>query len=593
VGEIKLKLLFCGQLKSPFIRQDAELLKRHYDVEVINLNFLSATRFGSFKFIYKFFISIMFKICKVDIVYIWFADYHALPIVLISKLFNKRSIVVVGGWEVSKCEEIGYGNQLNIIRGFVTRLCLRKATYVAVPSEAYKRVTHGIEPLSQVYVVPNAIDSKLCDVPVDDNREGVVTALCTIKFTELLKGIPTFRKAALKLPYTCEVIEAMPHEKLMEKLRKTKVYCQLSYTESFGMTILEAMACGCVPVVTDRDAPPEVIGDTGVVVPYGDVEATVKGIEKAMTMDGSRARDRARKFNELNRILAISRIIKNQPLVSVVIPSYNSEKWLDDTIKSILTQSYLNKEIIVVDDCSTDNTKKVMDRLMIWNPDVIKYMRNEVNSGECISSRRGFAAACGEFICRLSSDDVYADYYKLQCQVECMQRTGADWSYNSINCVGTSLHDSKLVESIWLSLPIPSRYGIRFLRKFDNIILQYPRIAFLLMLGKGNPINSSTLMFRKSSYMKYEQWSDSHRTDCDGLLLFKSLLKGTRGVAVHSIGSLYRTHPGQMSYNPKYIHEMKVIRTNIYNDIMKGDYPWWLKVSMKFVKKFRRDIFII
>lgn len=583
-----MKLLFCGQMMSPFISQDADLLKSKYDVDIVNIDMIFSVRWGFMRYILYFFTSTIFKIYNTDIVYIWFVDYHTIPLVIAAKLFGKRSVVTVGGWEVSKCEEIGYGNQLNFIRGMVTRWCLRNATYVSVPSEAYRKITQIVEPLSNIYVVPNAIDIKLCSQKSNGIRSGAITAGYTLKTNELLKGIYTFREAALKLPYNCEVIERMPHEELMELLRKTKVYCQLSYTESFGMTILESMACGCVPVVTDRDAPPEVIGDTGVVVPYGDVESTVKGINKAMQMNGNKARERAKLFSRENRMKILSKIIDEEPLVSVVIPSFDSEKWLTETIGSILYQSYKNIEIIVVDDCSTDNTKELMEKI-VKNNTCVKYLRNEVNSGECVSSRRGFAAAQGEYICRLSSDDMYASYDKIKQQVEWMQRTNADWSYNSINLIGESINNSKRVESIWLAFPI--RYSFPILKKFDNIVLKFPRVAFLLMIGRGNPINSSTLMFRKSSYLKYEQWSDNHRTDCDGLLLFKSLLKCTRGIAVPELGSLYRIHPGQMSYNPKYIHEMKVIRTNIYTEIMRGKYPAWLKIGMKLIKRFRREIF--
>lgn len=72
-------------------------------------------------------------------------------------------------------------------------------------------------------------------------------------------------------------------EDLLSHYQKAKVYCQLSYRESFGMALAEAMACGCVPVVTERGALPEVVGDTGYYVPYGSPEATAEAIEKALS----------------------------------------------------------------------------------------------------------------------------------------------------------------------------------------------------------------------------------------------------------------------------------------------------------------------
>ena len=71
-------------------------------------------------------------------------------------------------------------------------------------------------------------------------------------------------------------------EELLKIYQKAKVYCQLSYYESFGMTPAEAMLCKCVPVVTKRGALPEVVGDTGLFAEYGNEESTANSIEKAL-----------------------------------------------------------------------------------------------------------------------------------------------------------------------------------------------------------------------------------------------------------------------------------------------------------------------
>ena len=71
------------------------------------------------------------------------------------------------------------------------------------------------------------------------------------------------------------------------------MYVQVSAHEAFGVSLAEGMACECVPVVTDRGAIPEVVGDTGFYVPYADQLATAEGIERALKSDrGSAARQR-------------------------------------------------------------------------------------------------------------------------------------------------------------------------------------------------------------------------------------------------------------------------------------------------------------
>ena len=305
----KPKILFCGQMLSPFIKQDCELIQKEYSATVVDIDSIRATRGEIFSYLYKMSTFVISQIYKTDIVYIWFADYPAFPLIAVSKLFGKKCILTVGGWEVAKYPEIQYGNQLNFLRGAITRWCIRNADIVLTPSEAYRKITLECEPLANVKVIPNAIQDGLISVELPSKKSGIITALFIRNDkTSLLKGLDTFIKAVEALPYPYQILDAIPHEDLMDIFRVSKVYCQLSYTESFGITNVEAMACGCVPIVTDRDALPEIIGDCGVVVPFGDVEATKKAIEVAMTMDGNKARERAKLFTSEFRLNALRRI---------------------------------------------------------------------------------------------------------------------------------------------------------------------------------------------------------------------------------------------------------------------------------------------
>jgi glycosyltransferase involved in cell wall biosynthesis len=578
-----IKILFCGMLKSPFILRDLELLQQYYEVIPVNLDIVQESREGFIIYIWSVMTRIIFKLRHVDLVYIWFADIHTFPLLVLAKLFKKKSIVLIGGWEVANYPEINYGNQSNMWRGAITRWCIRNSDIVIVTSLAYKNITKSIEPKSNICIIPMTIDKSLCEYPLPIKSNKIVTALFTLKFTGTLKGIPIFKAAEKEVPYECIIYEGIPHDILMDKLREAKVYCQLSYTESFGVTNLEAMACGCVPIVTNRDALPEIIGDTGLVVPYGDVQATVDAMYKAMTMDGTKARERSKLFLKENRIKMLTEIIKNdyidEPLVSVVIPAYNAAQWLPDTIGSILNQTYPNVEIIVVDDCSTDNTYDIVSKF-----DTIKYIKNSVNMGECFSSRRGFDEAKGYYICRLSADDMYANPDKIKHQVESLEKSGGDFSYNSINCIGETIKTSVISETYWMV--IPTRYGHKVLQLFDKYILKFPHLAFLRIL-LGNPINSSTLMFRKSSYMRSEKWTTGEtRTDCDGLLLYNLFLQKFKCVVMREMGSFYRLHPDQATnISLTYKDDMHRHKLEVINKVLYGVYPLWLKFMVKIIKK--------
>ena len=69
-------------------------------------------------------------------------------------------------------------------------------------------------------------------------------------------------------------------------------------------------------------------------------------------------------------------------LVSIIMPSYNTAKYISDSIDSVLRQTYTNWELIIVDDCSTDNTDDIVKEYLSDNR--IKYLKNEKNSGAAV-----------------------------------------------------------------------------------------------------------------------------------------------------------------------------------------------------------------
>lgn len=104
-----------------------------------------------------------------------------------------------------------------------------------------------------------------------------------------------------------------------------------------------------------------------------------------------------------------------QPLVSVIITTFNRSGKVGKTIDSVLSQDYPNVEVIVVDDCSSDNTKEVMERDYSGK---VTYIRHEENLGVQFASNTGFKFAKGEYLAFIGDDDVWSKYYKLSKQVE-------------------------------------------------------------------------------------------------------------------------------------------------------------------------------
>lgn len=115
-------------------------------------------------------------------------------------------------------------------------------------------------------------------------------------------------------------------------------------------------------------------------------------------------------------------------LVSIIMPSYNTGRFIKETIESVLAQSYSLWELIIVDDCSTDNTDEVVKEFL--TDDRIRYIKNDRNSGAAVSRNRALREAKGKWIAFLDSDDLW-EPEKLQRQIIFMKENGYCFSYTN------------------------------------------------------------------------------------------------------------------------------------------------------------------
>lgn len=107
------------------------------------------------------------------------------------------------------------------------------------------------------------------------------------------------------------------------------------------------------------------------------------------------------------------------------MPSYNTGKFIKKTIDSVIDQTYENWELIIVDDCSTDNTDDVVST---YTDSRIQYFKNPKNSGAAISRNTALKKASGQWIAFLDSDDLWMPE-KLQKQIEFMEKNKYSFSY--------------------------------------------------------------------------------------------------------------------------------------------------------------------
>lgn len=207
-------------------------------------------------------------------------------------------------------------------------------------------------------------------------------------------------------------------------------------------------------------------------------------------------------------------------LISVIMPAYNAEKYIETAINSVIDQSYKEWEIIVIDDCSTDNTCKIVQGI----DDVrIRYIRNSVNLGAAESRNAGIRKAQGEWIAFLDSDDCW-EKDKLSIQMEYAERFNAEFVFT-----GSAFMDEEgnLSSSV---LSVPERVG------YEKLLYQ-------------NVISCSSVLIKKWLMEKYPMHGskDVHEDFLTWLIILKE--NNIEAVGINEPLLVYRVRRGSKSGN--------------------------------------------
>lgn len=309
----KIKLLFIYPHLSSFIERDLTILKEEF--EVIPFQYRGKKD--------------LFRLLKyaltTDLNVSWFSLGYATSAVLFSKIFRKKSIIIAGGWDVVSLPEIGYGAMIGKKRIRKTSYALRKANKIIAVSESTKNWVLKWVERDDIITLYHGFDTEKF-VPKGPKENMVISVgKLTDEVMIRVKGLETYAKAAElmpdvkfvligehnpkvaeiwreKGPQNLKIVDFLSAEKLVQFYQKAKVYAQLSYQESFGCALAEAMLCECVPVVTRRGAIPEVVGDVGFYADYGDAKDTADKIKDALISDkGGEARDRIKTLFPLDK----------------------------------------------------------------------------------------------------------------------------------------------------------------------------------------------------------------------------------------------------------------------------------------------------
>jgi teichuronic acid biosynthesis glycosyltransferase TuaG len=122
-----------------------------------------------------------------------------------------------------------------------------------------------------------------------------------------------------------------------------------------------------------------------------------------------------------------------KPLVSIITPSFNSDKFIIETIQSVQNQTHQNWEMIIVDDCSTDNTTSIIEQFVI-NDNRIHFLQLEKNSGAGIAREMALSKASGDYISFLDADDLWKPL-KLEKQLQFLKDNKIHFTFSFYDCI--------------------------------------------------------------------------------------------------------------------------------------------------------------
>lgn len=220
-------------------------------------------------------------------------------------------------------------------------------------------------------------------------------------------------------------------------------------------------------------------------------------------------------------------------LVSVIIPVYNASNYIDRTLNSVFSQTYKNIEIIIVDDCSTDDTAKLIKEYEKTHSEIIYYLQ-EKNMGAGYARNKALELAKGQYVAFLDSDDEWLPQ-KIEKQLQVMRDTNTPFVYAAIEIIDK---DNKRVKA---------KRNIKETCDY-NYLLRNTMIATSSVMINRNVLGDFRMHLRRGG-QDYATW-------------LKLLRGGTVAKGINEVLVRYRVSRGSLSSNKiKSIRQIWEIQT--------------------------------
>jgi len=297
------RILYVHSRRASFVAIDREILAERYDVE----DLYQPGRWPNP-------VEVVRGVLRADLVFGWFASWHTFFPITLAWLLRKPSVLIIGGFDTANMPDIGYGYQQGGVRRAASRWIMRRASRLATNSkyslseierntpiapERVRVIHHGVpDPFG---VEPGAKEPEALTVGAIDHTTLVQKG--QIPFVEAARLLPDvrFTFAGKWLDGSVDELRAragdnveftgwLSDDDLHAAYRRAAVYVQASRHEGFGLAVAEAMLAGCVPVVMNVTAMPEVVGDAGVLIESQAPDQVADGVRRALELGPGAAR---------------------------------------------------------------------------------------------------------------------------------------------------------------------------------------------------------------------------------------------------------------------------------------------------------------
>jgi alpha-1,3-rhamnosyltransferase len=286
-------------------------------------------------------------------------------------------------------------------------------------------------------------------------------------------------------------------------------------------------------------------------------------------------------------------LTENDPLVSIIVITYNSSKYVIETLESVKTQTYKNIELIISDDCSVDNTVEICRSWLTLNKDRFArflIITVDINSGISANCNRGFSAASGKWLKATAGDDLLLPD-AIENFVKYVSNSDAEVIISQYKIFSDQINLKPII------FPGENLQKEFFLKEANDQLSLLKRKVYPLIIG---------LFISKKAFISAGGYDENYRRIEDIPFIIRISKAGYKFYYLPKITVLYRRHSGSLTqsihskvaFDPRFLKESYKIYLDIYRknchwiDRIFADLSYWCKFNLIFRFNIKSKILI-